>query len=170
MANIALFDAFHKSPCSVTNSPVTDLPTRLASRIAHASPPIATINDRMPTVIKAETSSDSIVVISPPHLPAPRPRNALADTILASSSRKRPIEVLYENTPGPSGTGKRAKVEDLRGVTPPVININSSSREGSPASSDSFSGLEEVTNSPTRIRVLPPAVRAAVKQGRGFQG
>jgi hypothetical protein len=162
--DLALFDAFHKSnPRKVTtpaDMPEHDAPTTPQPPL---SPPIATISDSKRTSVKAESSFDSITILSPQPYSSIHPGNTSPDVFSASSSRKRSI--IDENFAGPSGSGKRLKMEaGMRATTPPIIDI-SSSQPVSPVSSDSSSGLEEMTNSPTKLRITSPAARALAKRG-----
>jgi hypothetical protein len=76
------------------------------------------------------------------------------------------MDVFDENIAGPSGFGKQSKMEgDVRVTTPPIIDISSSSQPASPMSADSSNGLEEMTNSPTKLHLTSPAARALTKRG-----
>lgn len=113
---------------------------------------------------------DSITIISPPR---PSVRKSVAkcepsDVFLATSSRKRSIiEIFDENSPV-AGSSKRVKNEPPVQSHSPVIDLYSS-REATPVSSSESSGLEELTNTPTRIRISSPAARALAKRQLGYK-
>jgi len=161
---MSLFDAFHqpnrRGAAGTADAASADV---LNTPQYPASPPIAAINNGERTV-KAESSVDSVTIMSPPRRSAARSCVMQPDVFSASTSYKRPIaQVLDENFMLARSSQKRVKVEG------PIIDVSSSSEPASPASSGassgSSSGMEELTNTPTQLRITASAARALVKRG-----
>jgi len=162
--NMSLFDAFHqpnrRGAAGAASAASADvLKCHSTATQYPASPPIAAINNGERTV-KAESSVDSVTIMSPPR----RSAAIEPDVFTASTSYKRPIaQVLDENFMLAGSSQKRVKVEGP--TVSPIIDVSSSSGPGSPASSGSSSGLEELTNTPTKLRITASAARALGKRG-----
>jgi len=158
--NISLFDAFHQpnqrgaaGAASAVSADVLNTPQY------PALPPIAAINNGKHTV-KAESSVDSVTIMSPPRCSVACSCVMQPDVFSASTSYKCLIaQVLDENFMPAGSSQKHVKVEG------PIIDVSSSSEPASPASSGSSSGMEELTNTPTRLHITASAARALVKRG-----
>ena len=83
--------------------------------------------------------------------------------VFSSSSYKHPIAQVFDDNFMLAGSSqKRVKVEGP--TASPIIDI-SSSQPTSPASLGSSSGLEELTNTPTKLHITTSAARALAKRG-----
>ena len=132
--NISLFDAFHQPNqhgAGAASAASADVLKCHSTPQYPASPPIAAINNGECTV-KAESSVDSVTIMSPPCRSAARSCVMQPDVFSASTSYKCPIaQVLDENFMLAGSSQKRVKVEGL--TMSPIIDVSSSSEPASPA-------------------------------------